>query len=518
MTEEEALEKAKAKLGLKSVKLVRDEDVLDTWFSSGLFPFSVFGWPDVDTDEFNAFFPTSLLETGHDILFFWVARMVMMSIGLTGKLPFHTVYLHAMVRDAHGRKMSKSLGNTIDPLEVVEGCTLQELNAKLALGNLPPKEIEKAKAGQAADYPEGIPECGADALRFGLLAYTAQGRNVNLDVNRVAGYRRFCNKVWQGTRFGLTYFGEDYKFTGINLALPLAWEDKWILSRLSNACERANSGFEKYEFAEVTTACYDFFLKEFCDVYLELLKLRLYGEASSDAEKQDRAAALQVLYMCLDWSLRLMHPLLPYLTEELYQRLPPSPTKDKTITLAQYPTHVLAWHNHMHKDEFWQYRLKDITSCLSKMAGVGEVKLLKGDAPDPDGTISDVVNESCLIYVDIAGIDLSGELDKLAKKITATEKMITSIQAKIKAPGYEEKVPENIREKNAASLAAEEAQKEAKGGKKAEKEGDDKKEDDPEKKLKKVIKEGGKRGVEIEGAADMGGLQFFSTSVDEPQG
>jgi len=211
-----------------------------------------------------------------------------------------------------------------------------------------------------------------------------------------------------------------------------------------------------------------------------------------------------------------------------------------------------------HKDEFWQYRLKDITSCLSKMAGVGEVKLLKGDAPDPDGTISDVVNESCLIYVEIAGIDLSGELDKLAKKITATEKMITSIQAKIKAPGYEEKVPENIREKNAASLAAEEAQlvefikaknmiegvssgkkgkkaaspkaspkqapkkeakKEAKGGKKeAEKGGDDKKADDPEKKLKKVIKEGGKRGVEIEGAADMGGLQFFSTSVDEPQG
>merc|ERR1719329_2082617 len=146
MTEEEALEKAKAKLGLKSVKLVRDEDVLDTWFSSGLFPFSVFGWPDVDTDEFNAFFPTSLLETGHDILFFWVARMVMMSIGLTGKLPFHTVYLHAMVRDAHGRKMSKSLGNTIDPLEVVEGIELAALNETLVGGNLDEKERKKAQA------------------------------------------------------------------------------------------------------------------------------------------------------------------------------------------------------------------------------------------------------------------------------------------------------------------------------------------------------------------------------------
>ncbi|CAM9933786.1 unnamed protein product, partial [Ectocarpus sp. 13 AM-2016] len=187
------------------VCLSQDEDVLDTWFSSGLFPFSVFGWPDVDSEDLKAFFPTTLLETGMDILFFWVARMVMMSLELTDVLPFKTVYLHAMVRDKFGRKMSKTLGNVIDPLEVIYGCDLDTLHKKLEVGNLPAKEMQKAKEGQKMDFPNGIPECGADALRFGLLAYTVQGRDVNLDISRVVGYRNFCNKLWNAVRFALTY-------------------------------------------------------------------------------------------------------------------------------------------------------------------------------------------------------------------------------------------------------------------------------------------------------------------------
>jgi valyl-tRNA synthetase len=182
------------------LELERDEDVLDTWFSSGLFPFSVFGWPD-KTADLQAFYPTSLLETGLDILFFWVARMVMMGLQLTDKLPFNTVYLHAMVRDKDGRKMSKSLGNIIDPLEVIYGCTIESLHKKLESGNLPKKEIERAKKDQSADFPDGIPECGSDALRFELLAYTVQGRDVNLDIKCVVGYRNFCNKLWNATRF-----------------------------------------------------------------------------------------------------------------------------------------------------------------------------------------------------------------------------------------------------------------------------------------------------------------------------
>ncbi|KAH0486047.1 MAG: uncharacterized protein KVP18_003862, partial [Porospora cf. gigantea A] len=185
---EAAEAKARAKLNC-DVKMQRDEDVLDTWFSSGLFPFSTLGWPE-DTPDFRSFFPNTMLETGHDILFFWVARMVMMSFILLDCLPFHTVYLHAMVRDAHGKKMSKSLGNVIDPIEVIEGITLPSMQANLQNNaNLSEKEIKRASDAQKKDFPKGIPECGADALRYGMLAYTKQGRNINLDVQRVIGYR-----------------------------------------------------------------------------------------------------------------------------------------------------------------------------------------------------------------------------------------------------------------------------------------------------------------------------------------
>lgn len=190
--------------------LILDEDVLDTWFSAALWPFSLFGWPD-DTKDMENFYPGDLMETGHDILFFWVAKMVFLSQELCDKLPFNEVFLHAIIRDAHGRKMSKSLGNIIDPLTVIHGATLEELHRELELGNLDPKELEKAKEGQKKDYPDGIPECGTDALRFTLMAYTTQGRDINLDVLRVQGYRHFCNKIWQGTRFTLMKLGDNFK-------------------------------------------------------------------------------------------------------------------------------------------------------------------------------------------------------------------------------------------------------------------------------------------------------------------
>lgn len=495
-SEKEAIEKAEKKLKVEGVKVERDEDVLDTWFSSGLFPFSVMGWPDCDDEDFKAFFPTSLLETGHDILFFWVARMVMMSIGLTGKLPFHTVYLHAMVRDAHGRKMSKSLGNVIDPLEVIDGIKLEDLHKKLYEGNLPEKEIKKAVDGQKRDFPDGIPQCGADALRFGLLAYTAQGRNVNLDINRVVGYRHFCNKVWNATRFGLTYFGEDFRSSGhLKEGVELAWEDKWILSRLSGAAEKANDAFKNYEFASVTTACYSFFYYDLCDVYLELLKPRFYGEAATDEVKQDRAIARDVLYTCLDRSLRLMHPLLPYLTEELYQRLPPSPAKYDSITVAPYPTPVFSWCNDgvekqmevmadiakhfrsqktslgmspgarpkgfvKHSDPDIRAKLLKISSRIGRMGLVGDVTVLDENAPPPKGALRDVVNDKCLIFTEVAGLDLSQELAKLQKKVVNAEKMAASYEQKMAIPGYEDKVPADVRELNTQKCAASKAEAE----------------------------------------------------------
>lgn len=208
-SEDEAKNKAALKfnVSIENISSKQDPDVLDTWFSSGLFPFSIFGWPD-KTEELTAFYPGTLLETGHDILFFWVARMVFLGRKLLGNLPFKEVYLHAMVRDAHGRKMSKSLGNVIDPMDVIQGITLENLHKKLGDSNLDPKELKHAIEGQKHDYPQGIPECGTDALRFALCSYTSQGRDINLDILRVQGYRFFCNKLWNATKFALMYLGE----------------------------------------------------------------------------------------------------------------------------------------------------------------------------------------------------------------------------------------------------------------------------------------------------------------------
>uniref|UniRef100_A0A803SSC4 valine--tRNA ligase n=1 Tax=Anolis carolinensis TaxID=28377 RepID=A0A803SSC4_ANOCA len=321
-SEQEAKEKAAKvfKVTADKISLRQDEDVLDTWFSSGLFPFSIFGWPNPNED-LHVFYPGTLLETGHDILFFWVARMVMLGLKLTGKLPFREVYLHAVVRDAHGRKMSKSLGNG--------------LHAQLLDSNLDPAEIERAKQGQKSDYPNGIPECGTDALRFALCAYTSQGRDINLDVNRILGYRHFCNKLWNATKFAIRGLGEGFQpQTRPEPSGSESLIDRWILSRLSHAVELCDTGFQAYDFPGITTAIYNFWLYELCDVYLECLKPVFAG--------QDEAAirtSRNALYTCLDAGLRLLSPFMPFVTEELFQRLPRRcPSSDPpSICVTSYP-------------------------------------------------------------------------------------------------------------------------------------------------------------------------------------
>lgn len=247
----------------------RDEDVLDTWFSSGLFPFSVFGWPD-QTDDLQAFYPTSLLETGLDILFFWVARMVMMGLELTDQLPFHTVFLHAMVRDKEGRKMSKSLGNVIDPLEIIHGCSLESLQERLIAGNLPEKEIARAKKNNEIEFPDGIPECGSDALRFGLLAYTVQGRDINMDISRIISYRMFCNKLWNATRFALQILTDFSPASNLldNLMSSgtMATRDRFMISRLMNSCKAINGCLESCRFGDAQQAVYSFWIDDLCDI------------------------------------------------------------------------------------------------------------------------------------------------------------------------------------------------------------------------------------------------------------
>jgi valyl-tRNA synthetase len=278
-----------------------------------------------------------------------------------------------MVRDKDGRKMSKSLGNVIDPLEVINGCTLESLLQKLEAGNLPAKEVEKCKKDQTADFPDGIPECGSDALRFGLLAYTVQGRDVNLDIKRVVGYRNFCNKLWNATRFALEYVS-DFKPTITLLddlmnSGKMALRDKFIVSRLMAAVNSVNENFKAYKFGDAQQASYVFWMDELCNLYLELIKPVVYDK--SEANYDARWAAQATLWVCLETGLRLLHPMIPFVTEELWQRLPGRGTlgdgEKESIMISKYPQYNEIYRN-IAVEEGMEVVKKIINSCRSLRA------------------------------------------------------------------------------------------------------------------------------------------------------
>ncbi|XP_068144799.1 valine--tRNA ligase [Drosophila tropicalis] len=480
-TQEEALAKAAQRFGVDASKIVlkQDEDVLDTWFSSGLFPFSVFGWPD-QTKDVQTFYPTSLLETGHDILFFWVARMVFFGQKLLGKLPFREVYLHPMVRDAHGRKMSKSLGNVIDPMDVIKGITLEGLHAQLIGSNLDPREIEKAKAGQKQDYPQGIPECGSDALRFALCAYITQARDINLDINRVLGYRFFCNKLWNATKFALLYFTGNEKFS-TNLSVDSVNQmDAWILSRLAATIESCNVGFESYDFAAATSACYSFWLYDLCDVYLECLK-----PVFQSGTVEQQTAARRTLYVCLDYGLRLLSPFMPFITEELYQRLPRAEPA-ASICVASYPSNI-TWRNlKIESDvEFMQKAARIIRSArsdynlpnktkteayivcnddaasneilkhyASDLATVSYCSSILFDTTPPAGCAILTVSGQCEVHLLLKGlIEADKEITKLQKKNDQLLQTVAKLQQAMQAADYATKVPAEVQTANETKLS-----------------------------------------------------------------
>ncbi|XP_061383734.1 valine--tRNA ligase isoform X2 [Danaus plexippus] len=477
-SEEEAVEKASAKLNLpvEEIKLTRDEDVLDTWFSSGLFPFAIFGWPD-NTEDLQAFYPGTLLETGHDILFFWVARMVFFGQRLLGKLPFKEVYLHPMVRDAHGRKMSKSLGNVIDPVDVVRGITLEQLHQQLADSNLDPREVDRAKKGQAQDYPNGIPECGTDALRFALCAMTA-GRDLNLDIQRVQGYRFFCNKLWNATKFAMMYFPQDtlYKCHSSPLSPALSPLDLWMLSRVSLAVQKVNSGFQNYDFPSATTHCYNLWLYDLCDVYLEYLK-PVFTQGSPEAQ----TAARQTLYTTLELGLKLLSPFMPFITEELYQRLPREDKSCPSICVADYPTdETTAWRNeeleanvetalkivHLIRSTRSEYNLtnkqRTTVHVLTEMNEVKELfrslqtlanSELSDDSP-PMGCSILTVSDKIEVHLVLKGlVDPQKEITKLEKKKENLSQTINKLQQAMAADDYTAKVPADVRKLNSEKLA-----------------------------------------------------------------
>jgi valyl-tRNA synthetase len=507
--QESAMVKAKARFPDKKISsLYHDEDVLDTWFSSGIFPFSICGWPD-QTADLSKFYPGTLLETGHDILFFWVARMVMMGEELTGKLPFDTVYLHAIIRDAHGRKMSKSLGNIIDPLDVITGSSLENLNKQLLSYNLDPKEVEKAIKGQSDDFPAGIPECGTDALRFALCAYTSQGRDINLDVLRIQGYRNFCNKLWNATRFaminglGLDFRPQetsDYLANDSNNKCPLRPMDAWILSRLSETVQLCNAGLKSYELTLATTGLFNFWLYSLCDYYIEYLKSSFYAQEERTAEQQSQLeTSREVLYTCLDVGLRLISPFMPFISEELYQRLPrrrpltdapsicvtpyPLPSQFDVFRSSEIETQVKFNLEAINKirslradyqltpktkvDIFVQSfdaagirqaaSLRRFQDLIQIMTNAKECTFLDGgsdDASIPVGCVFSTLSDKCKVYMLLKGvIDIEKEQVKLAKRREALLKQIEAIKRDQAMPNYESKVPEEVKVKNQEKLS-----------------------------------------------------------------
>ncbi|XP_032235539.1 valine--tRNA ligase [Nematostella vectensis] len=486
---EEATKKAAERFGVTEDKihLRQDEDVLDTWFSSGLFPFSIFGWPE-KTDDLQVFYPGTLLETGHDILFFWVARMVKMGLKLTGKLPFREVYLHAMVRDAHGRKMSKSLGNVIDPVDVINGITLQDLHKLLENSNLDPREVERAKKGQKEDYPNGIPECGTDALRFALCAYTAQGRDINLDVLRVQGYRHFCNKLWNATKFALSGLGEGFKPNPTTELLGNeSLMDRWILSRLSFAEKACNDGFTAYDFPAITTATYNFWLYELCDVYLEAIKPVLQS-----GDQEAILATRNTLYTCLEKGLLLLSPMMPFVTEELYQRLPRRNGQSApSICVTPYPKN-LPWRQAeleeqvefmlsivkivrsikqeyqvvkakpevyaVFTDDALANSIKPLVDTALSLGGFSKLNILGHERP-PQGCAVDTVTGKCEVHLLLKGmIDIAKEISKVENKQENLKAQLEKLKKATEVEDYKNKVPENIQQQNEEKIQETEAE------------------------------------------------------------
>ena len=474
-----ARSEAEAQAQAGSLKITRDEDVLDTWFSSALVPFSTLGWKngEPDTAAMQAFIPSSVLVTGYEIIFFWVARMIMMTTHIVGKVPFRDVYIHGIVRDHEGKKMSKSEGNVIDPVDLIDGIDLEKLLVKRTTGLRKPETAPKVEEATKKLFPEGIPSMGADALRFTMASYASLGRSVNFDFKRAEGYRNFCNKLWNATNFVL--MNTEDKDCGQDEMQPLAFTfaDQWIIGKLQQAEAAVAEAFETYRFDLAAQTLYEFVWNEYCDWYIELAKVQIQTGCPT-TQRTTRRTLVRVL----ETILRLLHPIMPFITEELWQVVAPlanAKTAD-SIMLAAYPQ--------ADKEQIVQTAfdkmaaLKDLVEEVRKLRGemgiapnvkaplfvegsaelegllkylpsltrLTEAKLVDSLPEAEDAPVAVCNGARLMLKVEI---DKAAETARLSKEAEKLQKALDKLNAKLSKPGYTEKAPAHLVEKDKADLA-----------------------------------------------------------------
>ncbi|MCZ4321395.1 valine--tRNA ligase [Pseudomonas anguilliseptica] len=473
----------RTKHNLGDAPLRQDEDVLDTWFSSGLWTFSTLGWPQ-QTDFLKTFHPTDVLVTGFDIIFFWVARMIMLSTHLTGQIPFKTVYVHGLVRDGQGQKMSKSKGNVLDPLDIVDGISLDALLEKRTTGLMQPKDAPKIAKQTRAEFPEGIAAYGTDALRFTNLALASTGRDIKFDMGRVEGYRNFCNKIWNAANFVLE--NTDGQDTGVNgEPVELSSVDRWIISALQRTEADVTRHLDAFRFDLAAQTLYEFIWDEYCAWYLELVKPVLWDE---NAPIERQRGTRRTLVRVLEVALRLAHPFMPFITEEIWQRIKAQAgVSGETIMLQAWPVANesridaaaegdIEWVKQLmlglrqirgemkismakridiilaNASDEDRRRLADNAPLLNKLAKLESVRVLSASEEAPMSATALVGDMQVL--VPMAGlIDKDAELARLDKEIARLDGEVKRVGGKLSNEGFVAKAPADVLDKERAKLA-----------------------------------------------------------------
>ena len=463
--------------------LRQDEDVLDTWFSSALWPFSTLGWPQ-QTQRLKDFYPTSVLVTGFDIIFFWVARMIMMGLRFMDEVPFHEIYVHGLVRDANGQKMSKSKGNVLDPIDLIDGIDLESLVKKRTANMMQPELAAKIEKQTRKEFPDGIPAFGTDALRFTFAALASTGRDVRFDLHRIEGYRNYCNKLWNAARYVLMQ--TEGKDTGIdNEDVELSLADRWIISRLQQTARTVSEHIEKYRFDLAANDLYSFVWEDYCDWYLELSKPVLFNDATPAAAQR---GTRRTLVRVLETILRLNHPVMPFITEEIWQMIAPlAGIEGDTIMLQAYPecddskidaeaedeldwiktfvTGVRKIRSEMdiapgkplpvllaNASEDDQRIFNNNQGFINALAKLDTVEWLDNNTDAPESATALVGDMQILIP--LAGlIDKDAELARLRKEIGKLEANINKGEAKLANPGFVDKAPAAVVEKERTRVA-----------------------------------------------------------------